>query len=367
MRDLYEVLGVERGASQPDLKKAYRRLAQQYHPDRNPDDKQAEEKFKEASNAYQVLADDEQRALYDRFGFDGLRRGGGGGPGGFSNVDDIFSAFGDLFGDFFGGRASGRRQPRGADLRVDLALTFPEAVWGCTKDVKVTRDVPCATCKGSGAAAGSKPEPCKTCNGKGQVVHAQGFFMVQSTCPHCRGAGKTIKDPCGDCRGRGVEPDTQTLAVTVPAGVDDGQTLRLAGKGEQAPGGTSGHLYVVLHVQGDERFRREGDDILTETPVSFVKAALGGEIEVYTLEDNCNGTTTIELKPGAQPGDVIVRRGHGIPRVGESGRGDQVVQLKVEIPKKLSGRAEELMRELATELGEEGVKAERRGLFGRKK
>jgi len=368
MRDLYEVLGVERGASQADVKKAYRRLAQQYHPDRNPDDKHAEEKFKEAANAYQVLSDDEQRALYDRFGFDGLRRGGGAGQNGFGSVEDIFSAFGDLFGDFFGGRSSGgRRQARGADLRVDLGLTFAEAVWGSTKDVKVTRDVPCTLCKGSGAAAGSKAETCRTCQGKGQVVHAQGFFMVQSTCPHCRGAGKTIKDPCTDCRGRGAKPETSQLTVTVPPGVDDGQTLRLAGKGEQAPSGAAGHLYVVLHVQGDERFKRDGEDILTEVPVSFVKAALGGEIEIHTLEENCTGSATIDLKPGAQPGDVIVRRGQGIPRVGEHGRGDHVVQLKVEIPKKLSARQEELLRELATELGEDNVKAERRGLFGRKK
>lgn len=366
MRDLYEVLGVERGASQADLKKAYRRLAHEFHPDRRPDDKQAEEKFKEAANAYQILSDDEQRALYDRYGFDGLRRGGGGpGGAGFSNVEDIFSAFGDLFGDLFGGRGGGRRAARGADLRVDLELKFAEAVWGVTRDVKVTRDVPCETCHGSGAAAGSKPEVCRSCGGKGQVVHAQGFFMVQTTCPQCRGAGKTIKDPCGDCRGRGVKPDTSTLTVTVPAGVDDGQTLRLAGKGETGPGGT-GHLYVVLHVQGDERFRRDGDDVLTEMPVSFVKAALGGTVEVYTLDDACDGTAEVDLKPGTQPGDVVVRRGQGVPRVSGGGRGDQIIQWKVEIPKKLTQRQEELLRELATDFGEE-VKAEKRGLFHRKR
>jgi len=368
MRDLYEVLGVERGASQSDLKKAYRRLAQQYHPDKCPDDKSAEDKFKEAANAYQILSDDEKRSLYDRYGFEGINSRGGGGPGaGFSNVDDIFSAFGDLFGDFFGGRqGGGRRQARGADLRVDLQLTFPEAVWGCTKDVKITRQIGCATCNASGASPGSKPETCRTCQGKGQVVHAQGFFMVQSTCPQCRGQGKTIKDPCEDCRGRGTKPETAELSVTVRPGADDGQTLRLAGKGRSVPGGQTGNLYVVLHVQGDERFKREGDDILTEIPVSFVKAALGGEIEVYTLEDNCNGVATIDLKPGTQPGDVVVRRGQGVPHVGEHGRGDQVIQFKVEIPKKLTSRQEELLRELATELGEDGVR-EKRGLFGRKK
>ncbi|MEO8706827.1 MAG: DnaJ domain-containing protein, partial [Kofleriaceae bacterium] len=189
MRDLYEVLGVEKQANASDLKKAYYRLAKQYHPDHNPDDKEAEDKFKEASNAYQILSDEDQRARYDRFGFDGIR-GAASAGGGFSNVEDIFSAFGDLFGDFFGGRsAGGRRQPRGADLRVDLELAFPEAVWGVTKDVKVQRDIACGACNSTGAAPGSKAESCKTCQGKGQVVHAQGFFMVQTTCPHCRGAG----------------------------------------------------------------------------------------------------------------------------------------------------------------------------------
>lgn len=365
MRDLYEVLGVDRQANQADLKKAYYKLAKKYHPDHNPNDKEAEEKFKEASNAYQVLSDDEQRARYDRFGFDGLRGAASNGSG-FSNVEDIFSAFGDLFGDFFGGRTSGgRRQARGADLRVDLGLTFAEAVWGATKEVKVTRDVACGTCSGSGAAPGSKVDTCGTCRGKGQVVHAQGFFMVQTTCPHCRGSGKQIKEVCQDCRGRGTTQETSTLSVTVPAGVDDGQTLRLAGKGEVAPGGVPGHLYVVLHVQGDERFKRDNEDILSEVEVSFVKAALGGEVEIPTLDENCTASATIKLEPGTQPGDVFVRRGQGVPRVGEHGRGDHVIQFKVEIPKKLTARQEELLRELAEELGE-SVK-EKRGLFGTRK
>src|SRR5687768_15434098 len=206
MRDLYEVLGVDRQASASDLKRAYRTLAQKFHPDKNPGDKDAEENFKEVSNAYQILSDDEQRSLYDRFGFDGIRGSNGRGGAGFTNVEDIFSVFGDLFGDFFGGRgAGGRRQARGADLRVDLGLTFAEAVWGVTKDVKVSRDVACSSCNATGAKPGSKPETCKTCQGKGQVVHAQGFFMVQTTCPHCQGTGKQIKDPCTDCRGRGLK------------------------------------------------------------------------------------------------------------------------------------------------------------------
>jgi molecular chaperone DnaJ len=368
MRDLYEVLGVGRDASVADIKKAYRTMAMKYHPDRNPGDHEAEEKFKEASTAYQVLSDEDQRARYDRFGFDGLGGNGGMGGGGFSNVEDIFSAFGDLFGDFFGGgRGRGRREQRGSDLRIDLKLSFAEAVWGVQKEVKVTRDVPCETCKGSGAKAGSKPESCGTCGGTGQVVHAQGFFMVQTVCPRCRGEGKIIKDPCADCGGRRVQQQASAMTVTVPPGVDDGQTLRLAGKGETPPGGGApGHLYVVLHVVGDERWKRDGDDVYTEVPVSFVKAALGGEVEIYTLDDNCEGKATIEIKPGAQPGDLITRRGQGVPRLNGPGRGDHVVQVKVEIPEKLSARAEELLRELAVELDED-VKEPRKGLFARLK
>jgi len=369
MRDLYEVLGVARDANASELKKAYYRLAKQYHPDVNPGDKAAEDKFKEAAEAYQVLSNEEQRARYDRFGPDGLRGGGGGGgPGGFGSVDDIFSAFGDIFGDFFGGRGGGgRRQARGADVRVDLQLTFAEAVWGTSKEIKVQRDIACATCKGSGAKAGSNPESCTTCNGRGQVVHNQGFFMVQSTCPRCHGEGRIVKEPCADCGGRRTQVETTVLAVTVPPGVDDGQTLRLANKGETPPGGgTPGHLYVVLHVRGDERFQRENEDVLTDVPVSFVKAILGGEVEIPILDEACEGSTTVEIKAGTQPGDHIVRRGAGIPRIGKQGRGDQVVRWKVEIPTKLNARQAELLRELATEM-QEDVKAEKKGLFGRLK
>jgi molecular chaperone DnaJ len=368
MRDLYEVLGVKREASQAEIKKAYYRLAKQYHPDHNPGDKGAEEKFKEAANAYQVLCDEDQRARYDKFGFDGITRGNGPGGAGFSSVEDIFSAFGDLFGDFFGGRGRGRVQARGNDLKTDVSLSFAEAVWGATKEVKIRRDVPCATCHGSGAKSGSKPETCSTCQGKGQVVHAQGFFMVQTTCPRCRGEGQLIKDPCGECNGRRVKAESATLQVTVPPGVDDNQTLRLAGKGEQPPGGgQAGHLYVVLHVVGDERFRRDGEDVITEVPISIAKAALGGEVTVPTLDDSCNGTAVLELKAGTQPGDVFVRRGQGIPRLDGRGRGDHAYQFKVEVPKKLTAKQAELMKALAEELGEESVGEVKRGLFGRSK
>lgn len=361
MRDYYEVLGVSREASKSDVKRAYHRLALKYHPDKNPDDAEAEEKFKEASSAYAVLSDDEKRAIYDRYGHEGLR---GAGQPGFSGVEDIFSAFGDIFGDFFGG---GRRraEPRGADLRLDLRLSFAEAVWGTTKEVEVPRNEPCGTCSGSGAKPGTTPEPCKACGGKGQVLHSQGFFMIQTTCPNCRGEGSIIRDACSDCRGRGVQRKRSKLTVSVPAGVDSGQTLRLAGKGEAAPGGVgrAGSLFVVLRVEPDERFLREGESILTEVPVSYLKAALGGEVEVPTLDDECQGKTTVEVKPGTQPGDVLVRRGEGIPRVNRHGRGDHVVQFKVEIPTRLSKRERELLLELATESGET-VKEEQEGVLG---
>ena len=366
-RDLYEVLGVARGATPTDLKKAYRTLAQQFHPDKCPGDKSAEDKFKEAANAYQILSDNEKREAYDRYGFDGLRRGGAGpgpGPGfggeGFQNVEDIFSAFGDLFGDFFAGRGRARQAGRGGDLRLELPITFHEAVWGARKSVEISRSVSCQACRATGAATGTKAEVCRGCQGKGQVVHPQGFFMVQTTCSQCHGAGKTIKDPCRDCRGRAIRLETQELTVTVPAGVNDGQTLRITGKGESLPGGTPGDLYVVLLVDKDKRFERDGDDIISEVPISFFQAALGGEIEVDTLDDDCEGTAILELRPGTQPGDEIVRRGQGIAHVAGQGRGDHYIRFAVEIPKKLTAKQEKLLRELATEFGDDRSRSKKK-------
>lgn len=367
MRDFYDVLGVPRDASVADIKKAYRRLAMQFHPDRNPDNPDAEEKFKEASNAYKVLSDADQRARYDRFGPDGLRGApGGGGFEGFRGVDDIFSAFGDIFGDLFGG-ARRRGPARGNDLRMDLRLSFAEAVDGVVKEVTVDRNAPCGTCNGSGAKAGSRPEACATCEGRGQVLHSQGFFVIQTTCPRCRGKGVFIRDRCETCSGGGAVRQSQTLTVNVPAGVDDGQTLRLAGKGEVSPdGGRAGHLYVVLHVEPDERFHREGEDVLTEVDISFVKAALGGTVTVPTLDDGCNGTDEIEVEPGTQPGDHVIRRGQGIRRLQGRGRGDHVVRFRVNIPKKLGKRERELLQELAAEMGED-VDDSKRSFFGKRK
>jgi len=368
-RDLYEVLGVPRTASDSDIKKAYRALAKKTHPDVCPDDKAAEEKFKDAANAYQVLSDKAMRATYDRYGLDGLRRGSGSGaesPGpaagvpfeGFKNVEDIFSAFGNLFGEFFAQRAS--RSTRGPDLRLELRLAFHEAVWGTRRDIRLTRTASCTSCGGTGASRGGRVEPCRTCQGKGQVNHTQGFFMVQTMCGQCHGRGKTISTPCASCHGQGVCPETSTHALTVPPGVSDGQTLRVTGKGECVPGGGSGDLYVVLRVEKDDRFTREKDDVASEVLISFARAALGGEVEIDTLDDNCRGTAILELSPGTQPDDLVVRRDQGIPHLEGHGRGDHLIRFRVEVPKKLSDKQAKILREFAAELGEElGEKSRR--------
>ena len=362
-RDYYEILGVSRDADAGTIKKAYRKLALELHPDRNPD-KAAEEAFKEASEAYEVLSDDEKRQLYDRFGHDGPRRAGFEGFGG-AGLEDIFSRFGDLFGDLFGGFGGGGRRgrgaaARGADLRVDLELSFIDAVKGCSKDIEVQRRVPCDTCAGSGARAGTKPEPCSTCRGSGHIAHSQGFFMIQTACPQCRGAGQVIKSPCDSCRGSGTKRSTETLSVNIPAGVDDEQTLRLSSKGEVGDrGGPPGHLYVVLHVRPDERFKREGAELISDLEVPLPVAALGGKLKVPTLD----GEVELEIEAGTQPDTVLVRRHEGIQRVGERGRGDHHVRLRVQVPTELSARGEELLRELAADMSVE-VDPPKRGLSG---
>jgi molecular chaperone DnaJ len=347
-----------------------------YHPDVCPGDKAAEEKFKEAANAYHVLSDNKLRADYDRFGLDGLRRGGGapnagspsasppspggtpGGFNGFNNVEDIFSKFGDLFGEFFAQRPT--KSPRGADIRIELHLAFHEAVWGTRRDVKLTRSTNCSTCGGNGAPRGERVEACRHCQGKGQITHPQGFFMVQSTCTQCQGRGKTISVPCSSCRGQGVSPEVTTLSLTVPPGIGEGQTLRVTGKGECESGGPPGDLYVVLRVEEDARFTREESDVTSEVSISFARAALGGEVEIDTLDDNCRGTAILELSPGTQPDELVERRGQGIPRLGGHDRGDHLVRFRVEVPRKLSEKQAKILREFAAEMGEEMGERSRR-------
>jgi molecular chaperone DnaJ len=365
-RDYYEVLGVARNAEVSEIKKAYRKLAMDFHPDRNPGSKEAEERFKEGSEAYEVLSDDDKRAQYDRYGFEGLRAAG---FEGFSGVDDIFSHFSDLFGDFFGFSSGGgarRGTPRGADLRLDVQLTFAEAIEGCAKEVELSRRVTCPGCAGTGAAAGSRPDRCPTCAGRGQVVHQQGFFMIGTVCPSCRGEGTVIRDKCKDCRGAGVTTKAERVTVNIPAGVDNGQRLRLSGKGENAPrGGGSGNLYVDIHVAADDRFQREGDDVRTPVSISFPTAVLGGTITVPTLDDGTNGTADLKIDPGTQPGTVVVRRGHGAPRLQGYGRGDHIVEIGIDVPTHVTEKQRELLREFANEVGEEVP--ERKSFFGRKR
>jgi molecular chaperone DnaJ len=359
-RDYYEVLGVDRGVDAAELKRAYRKLAMELHPDRNPGDKVSETKFKEASEAYQVLADPDKRARYDRFGHAGPSAGFG---GGFHDVHDIFSAFGDIFGDIFGGRPGGRGPARGSDIEVRLSLTLEEAFAGASKEVKVLRRARCGKCGGSGAAAGSSPETCQHCGGRGQVMHSQGFLMISTTCPVCRGEGRVVRKPCSNCDGTGLDHQEETLQVNIPAGVEDGSTLRLVGRGEAAPqGGHAGNLYVILRVAADERFERDGADLHAEVAVSFPQLTLGDTIEVPTLD----GDGAIEIPPGTQPGETLALRGRGMPRIDGRGRGDIVAHLKLVVPSSLSADEEAALRAYAA-AGGQRVSPERGGFFKRKK
>ncbi len=343
-RDYYEILGVARNATDVEIKKAYRRLAMKYHPDRNPDNKDAEEKFKEAKEAYDVLADERRRAAYDQFGHAGVdpRAGAGGfGGQGFGGFGDIFdSVFGDIFG---GGARGGERVFRGADLRYDLELTLEEAVAGTTIKIRIPKLVHCETCAGTGARKGSSPSACPTCNGLGQVRMQQGFFTVQQTCPQCRGSGKIISDPCTDCRGQGRVRDSRTISVKVPPGVDSGDRVRLSGEGEAGEsGGPPGDLYVHIAVRPHPIFQREGTNLHCDVPISYAAAALGGELEVPTLD----GRVKLRIPSETQSGKLFRLRGKGVRSVRTSAKGDLICRVVVETPVKLTKRQKELLREL---------------------
>ena len=350
-RDYYEVLGVDRGASEADVKKAYRRLAMKYHPDRNSGDEQAEEKFKEASEAYEVLSDQEKRAGYDRFGHAAVD--GSAGASTF-NADDIGDIFGEVFGDIFGGGARGRRAARrGADLQYVLDLTLEQAVGGDTVEIRVPTLAVCDDCDGTGAKRGTAPTTCPECDGRGQIRVSQGFFSLQQTCPRCRGSGRVILDPCRTCGGRGRVERRKTLSVKVPPGVDSGDRVRLSGEGEAGmQGAPPGDLYVQMRVAEHPIFTRDGTDLYCEVPLAFADAALGGEIEVPTLD----GRVKLKVPSETQTGKLFRLRGRGAPSVRGGLGGDLLCRVVVETPVRLSDQQKDLLREFKTSLKVNGTK-----------
>ncbi|RBP50852.1 molecular chaperone DnaJ [Arenicella xantha] len=356
-RDYYEVLGVSKSVDEAELKKAYRRLAMKHHPDRNPDDTEAEAKFKEAKEAYTVLSDGEKRAAYDQFGHAAFEGGmGGGGAGGFGGGAGGFGdIFGDMFGDIFGGGGGGRqRQRRGADLRYNLELSLEDAVKGTEVNITVPRMSNCKTCSGSGAKPGSSPSQCGTCHGQGQVRIQQGFFSVQQTCPQCHGKGTVVSDPCGDCHGQGRIKENKKLSVKIPAGVDEGDQIRLSGEGESAgSGGVNGDLYVSVVLKKHAIFTREGVDLHCTVPISYATLALGGELEVPTLA----GRAKLKVPAGTQSGKMFRLRGKGVKNVRNAGFvGDLYCEVVVETPVNLTKRQKELLQEFDATLHDGGSK-----------
>jgi molecular chaperone DnaJ len=353
-RDYYQVLGLSRDAGEGDLKRAYRKLAMENHPDRNPGDKEAEERFKEAAEAYDVLRDREKREIYDRFGRQGLE---GSGFRGFNGFEDIFSSFSDIFEDFFGFGTRRRSRVRpGNDLRYDLELTLEEAFSGKEEELTFHRWETCENCHGSGITPGSEPQICATCQGRGQVVRSQGFFQISTTCPACHGEGRIVTDPCEECRGGGKVKIKREITVKIPPGVDTGSQLRLRGEGEPGEyGGSPGDLFVVIRVKNHEFFAREGDHLLCEIPISFVQAALGDTIRVPVLGEE--GEKELKIPGGIQPDEILSLPGEGMPTLRRNKRGDLFVKIAVKIPKKLSQKQRDLLKELAkTESSKESRK-----------
>lgn len=340
-RDYYEILGVTRGATDIEIKKAYRTLAVQHHPDKNPDDPHAEEKFKEAAEAYAVLSDSQKRASYDRFGH--RAAGAGGFDAGFTNFDDIFDMFG--FGDMFGQRG-GRRSTvqRGSDLRYDIEITLEDAAAGKDEKLRIPRLEKCGECAGTGAEKGTQPETCITCGGRGQTQYQQGFFSVMRTCANCQGSGRIIKTPCKICRGQGRVEKEKTIELKIPAGVETGSRLRVTGEGESGVnGGPSGDLYVVIHVAENENFERQGNNLYSAVPVTFAQAALGADIKVTTLD----GEEEIKVPAGTQTGTIFRIKGHGMPNLGGRGKGDLFVAVTLVTPKTLTKEQRKLLEQLA--------------------
>lgn len=356
----YEILGVSKDESPENIKKAYRKLAMKYHPDRNPGDQEAEAKFKEAAEAYEVLSDDQKRQVYNTYGKEGLRNSGYSGPG---NSEDIFSHINDLFGDIFGfGGRSRRRDPnapvQGDDLRYDIQISFMDAVHGVNREVDITKKETCWTCDGTGTRPGYRPDTCPSCQGRGQVVRSQGFFQVSTTCPQCHGAGQVITEPCNDCHGQGLVNKSKKVSIRIPAGVDTGSRMRLSGEGEGGRrGGSAGDLYVIIHVQPHEHFQREGQLIFLQLPVPMVQAALGCEVDVPTI----HGTSKLKVPAGSQSGDRFTLRNEGVPSLRGGGKGDMVVEVQVKTPTKLNKQQKELLKEFA-ELSKE---REEEGFFAR--
>lgn len=349
-RDYYEVLGVQKNASEDELKKAFRRLAMKYHPDRNPDDAEAEAKFKEAKEAYEVLADQNKRSAYDQFGHAGVDQAGMGGARGGAGFGDIFE---DIFGDIFGGgrRGGGNRAYRGSDLQYNLELSLEEAVVGKEVDIRIPAMKTCDTCSGTGAKKGTHPQTCSTCHGQGQVRIQQGFFSIQQTCPQCHGNGKVITDPCPSCHGQGRIEEHKTLSVKIPAGVDTGDRIRLSGEGEAGlNGGPAGDLYVQVFVKEHELFTREGDNLFCNVPIRFTTAAIGGEMEVPTLD----GKVTLKIPPETQTGKKFRLRNKGVKSVRSSSTGDLVCTVIVETPVNLTKRQRELLEEFDQTMSEGG-------------
>jgi len=368
-RDYYEILGLSRDASTEEIKKAYRAQALKHHPDKNPGDAEAERRFKEAAEAYDVLGDEEKRAAYDRFGHAGLS-GAGAAPRGFRNVEDIFSVFGDIFGggggsifeDIFGGGGGRAAQAaHGENLRAEIPITFEEASSGTHRELAVSRRVGCATCRGTGARAGTEATPCPLCRGAGQIQQSQGFFSIRSVCPQCRGEGVRIEHPCSDCHGEGRRRRKEDVRVEIPAGVQDGTRIRVTGRGNEGlRGGPAGDLHVIIRLEPHEFFQRIDNDVLFELPVSYSQAALGAKVEVPTLR----GRATMTVPAGTQSGEILRMRGQGFPSLHGHRPGDQLVKVVVEVPKKLSAEQEQVLRRLA-ELEEKEVGPRRHSFFDR--